>query len=768
MRFLISLFVFLSYSALVITTVLASQQLRLFVLVPFFSEEEDTGWDRGIELLPAARIAVDEINQRSDLLKNYQLRITEASSNPCDVVPPNGALLNFVTDVVGVNGSINVIGVLGLACSTVTQTISPLAGRSEISLLQLSMANSPLFLDKSEYPLLWRILATTRSEALAVVALMNAVNWTTIATVSDDVGIFFTSTTIALKDEVRANGKNISVTLSVRENEGIIDNALMLLRSNGARVIFASVTIPEAALLLCRAANNGLVWPAYIWIFHSRTVREFVNDPPCELDILNNALDSVILIDWHLQQQDPKTILVSGKTFIEFRQEYSQRLNDLVEELKYQQYASKVVHDNVYANAMYDEVWAFALALNSSLEMEASNSTLSEHGLGNRHVATSIENQLSSLSFNGASGYITFDASSREAQTLVNIMQVKNGTEELIGVYYAENDTIHFNMSTDGFPSDEFEIHYNTLPISISIIGYLLDFITVALVTVVLVLVLALSKTSQIMAISPWLSTIMFFGCYMLVVSNLILDLQRTLTASLSEEIASALCFLSFYFQFEGLILVTSLMLLKLVRIYRIFTHFGKLGKLYSDWSLFAVLLVMTLPTKLSIVVLVTIDPVVSSLEIESYPTAIPPFVEHHYTCHSTFLHTFILMLLVYYLILASGVVLFGFQTRKISRHQFKDTKIVITYSFVATFVCGVSLPLYALLDSVSHIFQTISIVIILVGNTAIVWIILMVVFLPKVVSATHQKMQWRKSCSLTEPSTPTTAKTFENELWRL
>ena len=57
--------------------------LRILVLVPFPTSNGSKGWDRGLELLPAARVAVKEINSNPDLLAGYNIQLIERSHDAC-------------------------------------------------------------------------------------------------------------------------------------------------------------------------------------------------------------------------------------------------------------------------------------------------------------------------------------------------------------------------------------------------------------------------------------------------------------------------------------------------------------------------------------------------------------------------------------------------------------------------------------------------------------------------------------------------------------
>ena len=52
--------------------------LNVLVLVPWPDSRPYAGWDGGLDLLPGARIAIQEINNRSDILREYTITAIEA------------------------------------------------------------------------------------------------------------------------------------------------------------------------------------------------------------------------------------------------------------------------------------------------------------------------------------------------------------------------------------------------------------------------------------------------------------------------------------------------------------------------------------------------------------------------------------------------------------------------------------------------------------------------------------------------------------------
>ena len=77
--------------------------LRLLVMLSLKTHQEDSAWtprwNRGLELIPAAQLAVDRINQDPTILPGYNLELTELDTGTCDHAYPSDALFQFVHEI---------------------------------------------------------------------------------------------------------------------------------------------------------------------------------------------------------------------------------------------------------------------------------------------------------------------------------------------------------------------------------------------------------------------------------------------------------------------------------------------------------------------------------------------------------------------------------------------------------------------------------------------------------------------------------------------
>ena len=301
-------------------------------------------------LLPAVELAVDKINAQDDLLPGYRLELIAADTEKCNETLITESYISFAK-YTAPNGPFNVVGVTGLTFATVTQVISPLAGHPEIDLLQISAGTAPPTF--TNYPRLYWMISSSAVQNDAVLTLMNELQWTRISIISDSTLIDHTRTAHDFITKVIQDPHLELVSQEIVTPRSVFP-AFTRTISNAAKIVYVSMTAEEACQLLCAAYEQGHIWPTYVWIFRNLGVEDF---RMCNNDstAISEALENVFLINYKLETNSPNAPLVSGDTYEEYRQEYERLLiNDSTAR-------------NVYANALHDSVWAYALALNNSL-----------------------------------------------------------------------------------------------------------------------------------------------------------------------------------------------------------------------------------------------------------------------------------------------------------------------------------------------------------------------------------------------------------------
>ena len=629
--------------------------LHLLTLLP-----PGDGADRSLP--PAAKLAMDTINDNDDLLPGYRLELIAADTELCNETLITESYISFVKYVAS-GGPFNVVGVTGMTCATVTQAISPLAGRPDVDLLQISAGElPPTFTNVQAYPRLYRIISSSAVQNDALLALMDAFKWRNISIISDSTLIDHTGTAddfikkVNSSSSLHLNSQKVVTPRSV----GDIDY------TSAMKIIYVSATAEEAWELLCTAYHQGRHWPTYVWILRNLRVENF-RAFTCE-NVSENVLENVFFITFKLDANYSVTEHFCGETHEECRQDYQNLLGN-----------------NTMDVALHDSVWAYALALNKSLD-KLTSQDLETYGLGKSNVTTIIENNLKTVFFMGALGRISF-TDEREAETTVEILQVRNGEAVKVG-YYDPHSQKFTNQSLPEPQkiSDTFEKVRRKLHESAPIVTLIPAGILLVSNTVFLLLYIYHWDKPTIKATSPKLGLLILIGCYTLIGGAMALGLREYI------DNFGAMCHAEFWLQALGLEFIYGTLFIRLLRVYRIFGHtFTLPGKLWFDGPLFFVVLLIVFGIAVLHLLWTTVDPLHTLNEELDFN---PPYnvVGEVLLCDTKDQNTFFVWYgvhLGYIWMTILLVIIFSALTRKVKIENFKDTTEVNLFVYISFFTLG-------------------------------------------------------------------------------
>ena len=144
-------------------------------------------------------------------------------------------------------------------------------------------------------------------------SLMDKFGWKRISSIHDNSGVFFLTTADDFVSKVNANS-TLELVTRIPTSLSYISDAFANLRDAGARIVYASLTIPEAANLMCEAYKGGFLWPGYVYIFHERTFQELnESETACDEGEMTDALEGIFLLQYRLHAE-PNDTLVSAST----------------------------------------------------------------------------------------------------------------------------------------------------------------------------------------------------------------------------------------------------------------------------------------------------------------------------------------------------------------------------------------------------------------------------------------------------------------------
>ena len=665
--------------------------IYLLQIVPYHTPQED-GWDRGLEVIPAARVAVKHINQQKDLLGGLELKIIDVPSEPCAVPTPYSAFVRVMSLLTGSEQRC-VFGVVGLLCSSVSILLLPHLNYPQFGYVQLASATSPLLRDIDSYPYLFSAVSSTEIYNIATLAMMKHLNWTRISVVFDYQQLFFRSTGMnfsAILESNRDLTRVVQVPLADNTYEIIHQMVNDLLRT-ATRITYMSVTIKESSRILCEAYQHGLIWPWYAYIFVDRTIDDVLSykGNECSPDEMKRAVEGVFFLQIKLAVAN-KTTLVSGMTFQEYYEDY-------LEELRFENENHEVgLEPNGFANTLYDQVWSFAMAMNISLQNNLNtsiNSSFTDIFHQNIEVRKSLAASLRNVSFQGSSGYIEY-GTRQEVLTNVEILQARNGTMVSIGTFDSNNVSKLFNenFNKDEVPPDSADTIRYHIHWAAGVTVVLLQGISLIIIVTSMVAIIYWRDKPEVKSTSLYISFVILAGCLLLSLAPVVRTIINVF--GLSDQTLSVLCNINVWFTFYGVILIAVSLFYRLLRIAKVFSSYHPTGKLWSDKYMMVYILTSSCSILLILLIWVAVDPMRYVVQVKFQSSAVPPFYEEFGSCASEYEVVWGSISYGWVALLLVLLILLAIKTRKIKRKNFKDTKKVNIFVFCIGIIFALFVPL--------------------------------------------------------------------------
>ena len=663
------------------------KELYLLNVIPTRDSSPGADWDYGMEISPGAHLAEDEINNHSDVLPGYSLKVIDVGSEACGYTVIVSGLVNLYGHLI--DRDLPIVGVTGMLCSSVTNSLVPFLDHPQINYLTLAGSTSPQHRNIEKYPLLFHILTSSQIFNEAVLQLMEEFKWSQIALVYDSELPYYLNTGLDFIEKIRnRNGMDFTTTVPIDQRTTEQDILDPLVRGR-ARIVFASVSHFEAAKLLCGAYKLGLSYPAYFFIIHEDTVENIIalaSYTTCTDEEMRKGTEGHLYLFYRLRQIDSDKVLISGKTYSDFQREYRHRVTSLE------------LEENEYAAVQYDQVWAFALALNLSLE--ALETSRSSRSFGNQHITDTLLNNLANVSFEGAIGTIRF-GEKRETRNAVKIFQGINGTMMSIGTYLPYEKTVSYNEEGEYLlqtvPRDRFDsVYSNKIPLWLGVSILALCGLSIIFTTINLIVFLYWRRQPAIKATSPWLSVFIFIGCYLLSSAAAAQTIQLSLFHGSLERLFIAVCYTDIWLGSLGFLLIFGTLFVRLLRIYWIFSGtIRRMNRLWSNPVLFLGVLTICLLDAIVLSIWALVDPIQQNVSL-SYVLAQPlSYYELFATCSSQFLPMCYATTYLYCGIVMLSVMFLAIQTRHIRYQNFKDTKKLIAFASSVMFIFSVCITLW-------------------------------------------------------------------------
>ena len=660
--------------------------------------------DRGDELIVAARMASEAINENDMILQGYELEVIHGFSDGCTVESFATSLTQFVSYITNDTYRNHTVGVI-MVCPSTMLHVSPFASLDGISLLQITAGPTPpnaisRSRDRIKTDHIYQAAPSATIYNDALIALMKEQGWRNIETIrlTSSLNIIHVNQATDLQEKIDLDDKlSIVFNGEIRSGEdgAGIEQILEEIEARQTRIIYATLPDKEARDLLCAGYHRGIVSPLYTWVLHDHSLNDLKQKTGnCSVEQMADVLNGSILLRYDASQDTNRRLEYTKLNYGEYKHKLNERL---MNETGRTDTLCGQEPDIIHSNAIHDSVIAFALALNKSQE----STNLVQYGRGMPEDTKAINKSLNmDVQFSGAGGMISFDSRTHELEVRigVNISQIVDSTLVPFASYNGTNNSIE-RMAGYNTLSDSFEEVIKRVHIALS--ATILVVIAVLAVVGIIVLVLFIYhwNAPDIKATSPILSIIILLACYLLYISATFTAVRNSFATG---TVFAVLCTLEWWTFIIGIQLIFATLFMRLVRVYRIFFHYQKVGKFWSDGG---ILLFIALLSSVSVVLLILwtgIDTLRTVRDEVFVSTASSPHFDVYLECQSDYLGAWLGVIIGYNGLIMLAVLALAIMTRKVKIESFRDTKEVNAFVFTTVFVIVVFIPLSLILQGTS------------------------------------------------------------------
>lgn len=319
------------------------REIHIGAFVPFLKDDRYGYYN-------AMKMAIDIINNRTDVLPNYTLVLDvqdTASDSGAQAIRAFYRLLNKEKRPAILLGPAS------------TEALEPVAEAATLwYLIQVSYASgSPKFESKLKYPNTYRGAPSSTSYSKAKVAFIKYFGWKRVAILHQYDPEFFSPTVDKLKIELKKSNISI-IAVEGFEQLGDVSYQLQKLKALDARIIIGEFNSIGAKNVFCEAFKHKMYGPNYAWIIFGEFAPSQIipmkdkGNTPCTVDELKQAVDRYIsTVKLDIRQDDKETF--SGMTAKRFWREML-KLNE----------TKWLRKESAYA---FDVAWIIALTLKASL-----------------------------------------------------------------------------------------------------------------------------------------------------------------------------------------------------------------------------------------------------------------------------------------------------------------------------------------------------------------------------------------------------------------
>ncbi|KAH8375729.1 hypothetical protein KR093_003145 [Drosophila rubida] len=388
------------------------------------------GWQGGQACMPAARLALDDVNKEPNLLPGFKL-ILHSNDSECEPGLGASVMYNLLY-----NKPQKLMLLAG--CSTVCTTVAEAAKMWNLIVLCYG-ASSPALSDRKRFPTLFRTHPSATVHNPTRIKLMKKFGWSRVAILQQAEEVFI-STVEDLENRCMEAGVEIVTRQSFLSDP---TDAVRNLRRQDARIIVGLFYVVAARRVLCEMYKQQLYGRAHVWFFigwyednwyEANLENEGIT---CTVEQMRIAAEGHLTTEALMWNQNNQTT-ISGMTADKFRHRLNQALIDEGYDINHDRYPEGYQE----APLAYDAVWSVALAFNKTMErLTSRKKSLRDFTYTDKEIADDIYAAMNSTQFLGVSGVVAF-SSQGDRIALTQIEQMVNGKYEKLGYYDTQLDNL--------------------------------------------------------------------------------------------------------------------------------------------------------------------------------------------------------------------------------------------------------------------------------------------------------------------------------------
>ena len=560
-------------------------------------------------LIPAAIIALDDINNSSDILQGYHLTL-DIRDSKCDHIHAITELVKSVTD--GLYFSSLNLGIISPGCGLVTEAVAGVVSKG-VNLPIVSYGfNSPRMQQESkQFSTLFSISQSLLLTMRSAIKLLKYFNWVTnVAFITEENDIFLSTT-----ENVLSSNNNImtlsdgNISILVKEHVKIsfksasFKSFLRSIREKYIRVILGLLSQRLAAQLICTARSGVIPGNGFVFVLVGTYSENWWQTETTYCSLTDDDVNSVIVVSG-VSNPDVNAILQSGRSVQNFKEEYNQKLNA---------WCNNSLHWSAidpFSHSVYDAVWSLALALNDSID---AIDWAIDHGLYyDPDTLGTIVNSLQLVNFSGLTGQVRFTNNERIGTD--SIQQIQDGTQVTIGYFEGKRFVIkannYFIWPGNTTPSDMVTKDLRHIDLHLLIIVSILTSLGMIFNLVMCIFNTYYRKHKILRASSQRLNYVILVGVFFAYTSEIIHIVRNSsLDSVVSEGFYKAMCMFRIWMLSLSFTFTYGILFVRTWRIYRVFDNPWGSSRPYKDYHLLLIAGVFVIGDVFFLVPWTIIDP---------------------------------------------------------------------------------------------------------------------------------------------------------------